>query len=952
MERSVESKILNFLERVEFGASAVEISRRIDVSRPTILKYLEVMKVKGLVDYKEVGMAKLWHTHKPHLLELLEKEKEVAEHKLKAILDVVGDGVAILDKDMKYRWVNKIYKQQIKRRVKGKLPKIIDNYCYKVIYERNEPCPDCYAQRAFKTGKVERVEKKYKDSKGRTCYYEVQDSPMRDKDGNIVGALIFRRDLTERRRLEKALKASEERYKDIVNNINVGIYRTTPGKKGKHVDVNLTYIEMFGFKNKEEVLNTDVYDTYVDPQEKEEFDRLMKEQGYVKNWETRYKKKDGSILWVRETAVAVHDEKGNIRYYDGIIEDITEIKKLEKALKESEEMYRTIFENVNAGVNRVTPGKKGKFIDANSACVKMLGYDSKEELLKTRPSDHYQNPRDREKFSDKMLKQGYLKDEILKLKKKDGTPFLARENAVAVKDEDGKVRYFDCITEDITERKKLEEALRGSEERYRSLVENAPDAIYSINAKGEFISINSTAVKLLGYPSKEELLGSHFSKVVFPEDLDKAIESFKEQLSGKKHMTERLELRFKTKKKGIIYGELNSIGIYDEKGKFLRSEGVVRDITKRVELEEALKESEERYRSIFENINIGIHRVTPGKKGKFIDVNPAYLKIFDYKNKEELLKANVCDNYQDPKDREKYNEKILKYGYVKDEVLKQKKRNGTPILVRDTAVVVYDENGKPKYFDCMGEDITLMRELEERLEMSEERYRSLVENVPDIVYSLDRKGRIMAVNETASRLLGYSREELLNSHFSKVIVKEDLRKANKSFKELVERKRTLTKGLELRFKTKDGKILWGELSAKATYDKNGNLIKTEGVIRDITERKKIEEKYWRIFESARDAIYISTKDGKLLHINHAGVKLFGYKDRDELLSIDSVRELYVNPKDRERFQEIVEKEGFVRDFKIKLKGKDGKEFLALLTSNARRDEEGEIIGYEGIIKKV
>jgi len=144
-----------------------------------------------------------------------------------------------------------------------------------------------------------------------------------------------------------------------------------------------------------------------------------------------------------------------------------------------------------------------------------------------------------------------------------------------------------ATSEKVDALEKKERELRESEEKYRTLVEDIPDMIYSLNDKGEFISINTTGLNLLGY-SKEEIIGAHFSRVVFKEDHDKASKSFKELLDHKKETTRGLELRLQTKKGDIIFAELNTRGRYGEDGRLIRAEGVVRDITERKRGEEQI----------------------------------------------------------------------------------------------------------------------------------------------------------------------------------------------------------------------------------------------------------------------------------------------------------------------------------------------------------------------------
>jgi PAS domain S-box-containing protein len=150
---------------------------------------------------------------------------------------------------------------------------------------------------------------------------------------------------------------------------------------------------------------------------------------------------------------------------DELQKEIVERERVESALRGSEEKYRTLADNLSVGVFRSTPGPKGHYIEVNSAYIRMFGFDNKETLLSLYAYDLYQNPDDRDKFSKKMLKYGAVNNEEIMFKRRDGTPFYGSATAVAVKDDDGEVRYYDGILEDITElRQAKEEARKRREE--------------------------------------------------------------------------------------------------------------------------------------------------------------------------------------------------------------------------------------------------------------------------------------------------------------------------------------------------------------------------------------------------------------------------------------------------------------------------------------------------------
>lgn len=187
-----------------------------------------------------------------------------------------------------------------------------------------------------------------------------------------------------------------------------------------------------------------------------------------------------------------------------------------QVIKEREERYKTLTNNLNVGVYRNTPGVRGKFIEVNPACVEMFGYGSREELLAVDVADLYQNPEDRQLLANELVGSGFVKNIELQLKKKDGASFVASVSAVAIKNEAGEVIFFDGIIEDVTERKKMEESLRESEERYRHVAEDSIDGIV-LAQDGLTVYANNAFCRMFGY-EKEEIIGESDVKVIAPRD--------------------------------------------------------------------------------------------------------------------------------------------------------------------------------------------------------------------------------------------------------------------------------------------------------------------------------------------------------------------------------------------------------------------------------------------------
>ncbi|MBI4698904.1 MAG: PAS domain S-box protein [Nitrospirae bacterium] len=245
--------------------------------------------------------------------------------------------------------------------------------------------------------------------------------------------------------------------------------------------------------------------------------------------------------------------------------------------------------------------------------------------------------------------------------------------------------------------------------------------------------------------------------------------------------------------------------------------------------------------------------------------------------------------------------------------------------------------------------------LKQQLKESEERYMEIVEGSSDIIHTIDTDGCLICTNKQGCGLLGFSQSEIMGLHIKEICGEATWKQIEKGFGKL-EREGSvfIDSGQLLK---KSGEVLNVAIHSQAMYDDKKNLYGARLTIRDITERRKAEEalreseeRYRVLFEESRDAIYITSRDGAFIDINKSALELFGYT-KAEIISL-STSEIYANPQDRNRFQNAIETIGFVRDFPMKFRRKGGTERDCLITSTIRRDNNGRIIGYQGIIRDV
>jgi two-component system, cell cycle sensor histidine kinase and response regulator CckA len=278
--------------------------------------------------------------------------------------------------------------------------------------------------------------------------------------GGYDAQLVVVRDITKQKQAEQALKQVGQKYRLIFEDAIVGIYQSSPD--GRLLSVNPAMARMYGFNSPEEMITcvTDVSrQLYVDPARREEFKRLLREEGVVRHFELHVYRRDGTQMWLWTNAQAVREGDTVVRY-EGTFEDITERKLLEDQLHKAQQEYREIVENAIVGVFQSTPD--GRYLSINPAMANMLGYDSPQEMMAsiTNISEQiYVDPQRGEELKNLLAEKGVAKNFVCQAYRKDGSKMWLSANVRAIFRDSVVVRY-EGMNEDVTQRKLLEDQLR------------------------------------------------------------------------------------------------------------------------------------------------------------------------------------------------------------------------------------------------------------------------------------------------------------------------------------------------------------------------------------------------------------------------------------------------------------------------------------------------------------
>ena len=386
------------------------------------------------------------------------------------------------------------------------------------------------------------------------------------------------------------------------------------------------------------------------------------------------------------------------------------VKHLEQMLKEHEERFRALTEQSVAGITII---KDGRFIFANQMVAKILGY-SVEEILGWKSLEflNHVHPDDRSFVTEQVKKKqlgegGVVPSYNLRFINNDGeTKWLYLHS---------KTIHFDgsdaieAMVLDVTDQKRMEKELTDSEKKYNDLIEKAQEGIWAIDDGLNTTFVNPRMLDILGY-SVDEMIGKSLFSFMDEHGVKIATHYWERRKQGIK---EEHDFEFLHKNGERVYTRLETSPTTDNSGNFAGALAFVTDITQRKHAEKELSESEKRYRTITENLNIGIYRITPGKEREFLEVNPAFVRLFGYEKKEDIMKLKVKDLCRYPKGGENIKTAIGRKRFLKDAIFKFKKRNGETFWGSITAATFYDEKGKVKYCEGIIEDVTERKKAEE-----------------------------------------------------------------------------------------------------------------------------------------------------------------------------------------------------------------------------------------------
>ncbi len=501
-------------------------------------------------------------------------------------------------------------------------------------------------------------------------------------------------------------------------------------------------------------------------------------------------------------------------------------------------LYKGFIENLPVLFYVVAPGAPFRPLYVSPA-FERFGFPVAKWLSEADIWQQVIHPDDQERIfsqTDASTRSGEEVDYEYRIIAADGQLHWVRDRGCLIRDDENNVLYREGVMLDITDRKNAEEALLVSEDRYRNLFENANDVIYIHDLEGNYISVNGANERLLGY-TREEALQLNVSKVVAPEFFEMVRERVLKKVNGAAKQT-AYELDCIRKDGSRVTVEVNST-VISRDGKPVAIQGIARDISERKASQEALTESEARFRELFENANDLIY--THDLEGNFTSLNRAGERITGY-TREEALGMNIAQVVA-PTSLGAAREMTLRKLSADDVATTYEidiiSKDGRTVSLELSTRLIYVK-GQPAAVQGIGRDITERKRQDDAIKASEESYRQLGEGIFHQVWTAGPDGRLDYVNGRTMDYFERTSAELIGSEWRSAVHPDDLEECLKRWSHSIETGERYE--VEFRLRRHDGVYRWHRACATCGRDENGNILKWFGTNTDIDAQKQSEDK--------------------------------------------------------------------------------------------------------------
>ncbi len=705
----------------------------------------------------------------------------------------------------------------------------------------------------------------------------------------INSIIITSRNIQNRKKYESELIRNGRIYSSFVQNIAEGISRielippmpldTTEDEQAKYylkhaylAYCNIAFVKMYGFKNSDELIGKKISELWFGTEE-EQINILLpriQKRFTIQNHITSEKDVNGNCLYFANNIFGIISENKLNQVWCTQV-DITRQKEIEDALKESEEMYRTLVDTLQVGVSVIN--LKGKILACNLKNAEMFGYNSPSEMLSQNAFNLIlpENTEVLKQTINKILTDGEIGSCQISFKKADGNKLIGDVSLRLINDFSNHPKVIVAVVQDISEKIFAEQALKRSESQFRLIWKNSHDGMRLTDSNGVILEINDAYSSLVEM-APEELIGKPFSIVHYKNEGDEIINRYKDKFNKRGARSyERLVKLWNGKEMWMEISE--SFFIIDDEITLMLT--MFRDITERKKTEEVLRLSESRLNQV---INLVPHFIfAKDIEGNFILTNQATANAYGV-SPQELLNKKDADFAKSQEEVDHFRKddldviegKVAKL--IPEEVITDSEGK-TRFLQTIKIPFTFSGTDKPAVLG-VSTDITKRKLAEELLKKSEKKYKNLFDDIRDPLFILNPDDEaILEVNKAASELYGFTRKEFLNMSMKSLT--KDISRGEKKIQDLFNNEPI--KDFESVHFNKNGDHLHILI--------NADLIEFEGQKavfsshRDVTAFKKVEEtvlKLSQAVEQSPASVIITDTKGNIEYVNPKFTEVTGY----------------------------------------------------------------------------
>ena len=673
---------------------------------------------------------------------MAEQELRRVQQEQQLVLDTTRELIVFHTPDLRVIWANSASAESVGQEVRD----LVGKHCYEIWAGRDSPCPDCPVLTSLSTGKPETAEQRTLDGR----HWMLSANVARNETGEIVGAVEVGTDITARVLAEQAVRETEEKYHSLVESINDVVYSVDSDGRVAFISPQVEHLSgippaaIVGRHFTDFVHPDDL------PALLQSWERLR--QGIMEPSEFRVFDVAGTLRHVRSSS-RPHFDNGRFVGATCSMVEITERVEAERELRESESRYRELFEQTIAPMVLTTPA--GAVIEANEAWHRLFGY-SREDLATLDIHDTYAEPSMRDSLLEALARNEQIVDDEIALRRKDGTVLTCLRSVTSNRASDGTVRSLQSVIRDVTAQREAEREARASAALLKRGEQLSKTGGWSYEVATDTAKWTEGCYALHELdPASAIPLVEASLNCYAREDRQSIFKAFRRALEeGVPYLREADFITFKGAKRRV-----RTVGVPEMvDGKVARVVGSVADITEQHRATTALRESEERFRALFD-LSMDPTCIDT-ESGAIIDANNAWLKLFGY-TRDDLKSISSHSIHLTPESREALVRRVVTSGTIHDEEIKLKKRDGTVLDCLHSMVARKDHTGAVVAIQSVVRDITEKKRAEQALRESEERFRTLSENLDDAVVRMDRDFRLLYANPAMERVSGGSNGQFL-----------------------------------------------------------------------------------------------------------------------------------------------------------------------------------------------